>query len=90
MDFEKIIIAEAKKHNIPGLDWEDIAQEVRIRLWTKRHLFNPDKSSYKTWANRVMSNCIRNLIRASKSKKAAFLNEAISLEKFIEDEKCIL
>ena len=77
--FEPIIKAEAHKHNIQGMDWEDIAQEIRIKLWQKEKLFNPIKSSYKTWANKVMKNCIKDLIKGSQRKKQT-LNRAISIE----------
>ena len=87
MDFEHIIEAEARKHNIAGMDWQDIAQEIRIKLWNKRQLFDSAKSSYKTWANKVMKNCINDLFRLSKTKKASYLNEAISIESLREQEQ---
>jgi len=79
-EFDSIIINEARKWRIPGLSWEDIAQEVRIHLWQKENLHDVAKSSYKTWANKVMRNCICNLLRDSDTKKARYLNWAISIE----------
>jgi len=85
-EFEPIIRAEAHKHNISGMDWEDVAQTIRIQLWRKEKNFNPLKSSYKTWANKVMRDYIKDLIRLSHTKKASFLNTAISWEELKEIE----
>ena len=85
MEIEQIIVSESKKHNIPGMDWQDIAQEIRIKLWQKEKLFDPAKSSYKTWANKVMRNCIYDLLKASNTKKASYLNNAVSIEMLQEN-----
>src|SRR4030042_4139039 len=82
--FESIIKAESHKYNISGCAHEDIAQEIRIKLWQKEKQFNPNKSSYKTWANRVMKNCIKNLIRQAYTKKQV-LNRALSIEELKEN-----
>ena len=77
--FEPIIKAESHKYNIKGLTHEDIAQEIRIKLWLKEKQFNPNKSSYKTWANKVMRNCIKDIMRQAGAKKQV-LNRALSIE----------
>lgn len=83
-EFYPIIDKEAQKHNIPGMEWQDIAQEVKTRLWLKFELYDASKSSLKTWANKVMRNCIRNLIRDSKNSKQ-YLNRAISIDELQEE-----
>jgi RNA polymerase sigma factor (sigma-70 family) len=65
---------------IAGQEWEDTAQEVRRRLWEKKDQFNPQKASFSTWASRLADNCIKNLIRDSKTKKASYLNDAIDVD----------
>jgi len=77
--FEPILIAESKKHNIDGWEAEDIQQEVRLRLWIKYSTFK-GKSSFKTWANKVMKNCIKNIIRDENRELRKYLNEAISYD----------
>lgn len=78
-DFDRIIVAEAHRWEIPGMTYEDIAQEVRLHLWLKKSTFRGE-SSYRTWANKVMKNCIKNLLRDSQTKKARYLNRAVSIE----------
>ena len=48
---------------IKGMDSEDIAQELRIQLMNKFDLFNPEKAGFRTWANKVMMNKIKNIVR---------------------------
>lgn len=49
-----------------GMSKEDVAQELRVQLWRKLHLYNPYKSSIKTWGWRVMR---MRLIDMSRKKK---------------------
>jgi RNA polymerase sigma factor (sigma-70 family) len=84
--FEPIIKAECRKEEILGMSWEDQAQEVRIKLWLNKDKFDENKASFKTWANRVMINCLKNLIKGSKTKKASYLNDADDLDNIIEEE----
>ena len=78
--FDRIIKAESFRHDIPGLDPDDIAQKIRIRLWRKFHLFNPEKASFKTWSNVLMRNAIKNMKRDAYNRTNAPLNTAVSIQ----------
>ncbi len=67
--FESTIIKLAKTYHIPPLEWEDIAQELRIHLWLKRDKFDSQKREYKNWAYIVCRNKIRDLARYYQRKK---------------------
>lgn len=67
-DFEEDIIAKAKSAHIPGMDWEDIAQEFRVAIWLAERRFNPALASARTFAVRVMNNKLIDLARRSKSR----------------------
>ncbi|HQK58759.1 MAG TPA: sigma-70 family RNA polymerase sigma factor [Candidatus Pacearchaeota archaeon] len=82
--FEPILIAESKKHNIDGWEAEDIQQEVRLRLWIKYSTFK-GKSSFKTWANKVMKNCIKNIKRDAERQCRKSLSYSISFDD-LDDE----
>jgi len=84
--FEPIIKAECHKEEISGMTWEDLAQEVRLRLWLNKDKFDENKSSFKTWANIVMLNHLKNLLRDSKTKKASYLNNASDIDNEVEKE----
>ncbi len=65
---EKINIEIAKrrgKWNLTALAWldfEDVAQILRIHIYKKWSLYNPSKP-LSPWINRIISNQIKNLIR---------------------------
>ena len=46
----------AKQYYIPGLEYEDLCQELRMQLWRKLHKYNPKKAGIKAWALRVLKN----------------------------------
>lgn len=68
---EKDIVAKAKLKRcwVPGSDWEDVAQELRLHLWLKRDKFQPDKASERTFVNRVLENKIRDLQKTASRQK---------------------
>lgn len=68
--YEEDIVAKAKTTYVPGMDWEDIAQELRIILWRKLPKYKKSKRcSEKTFAQRIMSNRIKDLIRSANRDK---------------------
>jgi len=83
-EIEPIIKAESYKYHIPGMEPDDIQQEIRLRLWLKYSTFK-GRSSFKTWANKVIKNCIKNLMRDSQTDKSKALNTAISLDEFLDE-----
>lgn len=68
-DFDKTIIKLAKAFKIPPLEWEDVAQELRIHLWKNRHKYDPQKGKYKNWAYIICRNKLRNLAEYWRAQK---------------------
>lgn len=69
-DFESNIVAKAKTNYVPGMDWEDVAQELRIHLWLKRDKYKTGRgASVKTYTMRVLGNKIIDLKRQANRKK---------------------
>jgi len=83
---EKNIVIKSHLYKIEGLTADDIAQELRIKIWNVRNKYKPNKSSMSTFVNFVVSNCLKNLYRKSQRKKQV-LNKAISLEGVLEKEQ---
>jgi RNA polymerase sigma factor (sigma-70 family) len=51
---------------IPGYDKEDLEQECRLALWKAVQKFKTDQGVYlRTWANMVIKNRLKELLRAS-------------------------
>ena len=67
--YEDVIVAKALKVQIPNMDWEDVAQELRIHLWLKSNVFNPKYASAATFVNNILNNKIRDLMKAAYRKK---------------------
>ncbi|MAF42587.1 MAG: hypothetical protein CMI54_00265 [Parcubacteria group bacterium] len=44
------------------MDYDDVSQIIRIHIYEKWHLYNPEKP-LAPWINRIISNQIKNLIR---------------------------
>jgi RNA polymerase sigma factor (sigma-70 family) len=76
-NFDQTIVKLAKTYNIPPLEWQDIAQELRLHLWENRNKYDKSKGSYEDWAYIVCRNKIRDLARQ-------YNNEPISLDEIQE------
>ena len=44
---------------VPGMDSDDIAQELRLHLILRHDKFDPTRGSYETFADRVLANRVR-------------------------------
>jgi DNA-directed RNA polymerase specialized sigma24 family protein len=66
--------------SIPGMEIEDIEQELMLHV--HRHLphFDPTRGSLRTFADRIARNCVANLAQAARSQKRGFDVEICSLE----------
>lgn len=60
----------ARSGAVPGLDVDDIEQELRLDLIRRAHNFNPEKSSFNTFADRVIKNQIATLASATRAMRA--------------------
>jgi DNA-directed RNA polymerase specialized sigma24 family protein len=60
---EPIIVAKAKTSTIPGMDWEDVAQELRIKVVKEADRFLHGKANPVTFGNTVFRNFLINLHR---------------------------
>lgn len=49
-------------HAINWMDYDDVQQIIRIHIYKKMHLWNKEKA-FEPWANRIIANQIKNLLR---------------------------
>ena len=82
------IVCLAVRTNLPNMDADDIAQELRFRLFSQLHHFNPYKASFRTWMLEVLKNHLINLHRdlSLTDKRKANLNLS-SLESWLDIDK---
>ena len=53
----------------PGLQAiDDLVQETLIRIWSKQHLYDPNKSSFLTWSSRICIYLCLDHLRKLKTK----------------------
>jgi len=80
---EGYIISASNRYHVEGFDAEDIAQELRLHLWKKLHLYNPTIGTIETWGYRVISNKVRDLSR----RRDPLCSPHSSYEDIIKNEK---
>jgi RNA polymerase sigma factor (sigma-70 family) len=66
---EPQIVQMAKNYLIPGQATEDIAQELRLHIWSKLPLYDPKKGKVKNWAYVVCRNKLADMQTKSHSQK---------------------
>jgi len=65
ISIEKDVQYLAWKWYIPNYTNDEIAQELRLRVWEKISLYSTESGvSFRTWANVLMKNRLKNLLRA--------------------------
>jgi len=85
LKYENDIVAKAKYYTIPNMDWEDVAQELRIILWQKLDKFQGrNNASERTFAMKVMQNKILDLAKAANRKKRLIDSYHLSLNELME------
>ncbi len=85
--YEKDIVGKAKNSIVPSMEWQDIAQELRITLWQKLDKFQgKNGAKERTFAIAVMRNRVLDLNKAAHCKKRLVDSYHFSLEELIETE----
>ncbi len=60
----RVILAKRKgSWTLTTLDWEDAEMILLAHLWSVFNEYKPEKGPLENWANRVISNRVRNLLR---------------------------
>jgi len=80
---EGYIIGASNRYHVEGFDAEDVAQELRLHVWKKMHLYNPTIGTIETWGYRVITNRVRDLAR----RKDPLCGPHSSYEDMIENEE---
>ena len=62
---EPHIISSCFQYQFGNYDINDMAQELRLRLWQQLRNYNPQRASLRTWGNIVIKNKIKNIKRDS-------------------------
>lgn len=69
---DRLLTTRKKKWNLTGvsdLDYDDVAQKVRLHIWQKWEQYDPSKP-LEQWVNKIISNQIINLLEENYLKLA--------------------
>lgn len=77
---EKDIIGKSYTYKVWGMCPEEVAQELRLKMWITLPKYNPERSSVRTFSIRVMNNFIRDLNRKQMADKRKINNFVSCLE----------
>lgn len=85
--YQDDILGKAKTSRIPGMEWQDVAQELDIVLWQKLGKFQGrNGASERTFAIKVMRNKIIDLAKAANRQKRTIDSYHLSLDELMEKE----
>ncbi|MBW8270907.1 sigma factor, partial [Caldovatus aquaticus] len=59
-----------RQGRIPGMDADDIAQDLFVDLWRRRDAFDPSRASFATFADRVVSHSVATLLNSTARLRA--------------------
>ena len=70
------IVAKSKCWQIPGMGWEDTAQELRLHLFNKLDKYDEERAGVRTFCVQVMNNKLKDLNKVEGRKT---LNKSVML-----------
>lgn len=86
--YKGLVKIKAKTYYITGADSEDVVQEGMIGLFKAIRSFDADKqAAFKTFADTCVNSQILSAIKKANRKRHRPLNESVSLNKEVDDEK---
>ncbi|SNS21248.1 RNA polymerase sigma factor, sigma-70 family [Anaerovirgula multivorans] len=62
-----------------GMEADDVAQEAMIKVYRFMDMYDPARSKFGTFVDRVVSNVINSMIDRSNTKKNVMVTEAVSI-----------
>jgi len=80
------IIYLASRFHIKGHTREDIAQELRLKIWQALPYYDPNVCGMRTWARKVLKNHLKNLKRDIERHKRKILLHQVPLNELICEE----
>ena len=62
-EIETIVDKRKNKWYLSTIPWEDVRQILIIKIFNKYHTYKEERALFEHWANRVITNQIKNLLR---------------------------
>ena len=77
----------ARSGALPGMDKEDIEQELMLDLLRRKGRFDPDRASFDTFADRVVTNRVASLTASTHKLRAERITISLDLVVANDDEE---
>jgi DNA-directed RNA polymerase specialized sigma24 family protein len=77
----------ARSGSLPGMDKEDIEQELMLDLLRRRDRFDPDRASFDTFADRVVTNRVASLTASTHKLRAERITISLDFVVANDDEE---
>lgn len=74
----------AHSRSVPGMDAEDIEQDLFLDLWHRRGAFDPTKATFATFADRVIAHRVATLTSPTACRKAE--RQQVALDDFVDGD----
>lgn len=74
----------AHSRSVPGMDAEDIEQDLFLDLWHRRGAFDPIKATFATFADRIIAHRVATLTRPTACRKAE--RQQVALDDFVDGD----
>lgn len=76
----------ARSGSLPGMDKEDIEQELMLDLLRRRDRFDPDRASFDTFADRIVTNRVASLTASTHKLRAERITISLDFVVANDDE----
>ena len=77
--YKRFIYHVLNRMNISDNDFDDLVQEVLIRLWEKLGTYDPEKARFRSWLSFVIRNIVINHVRQKSRRSQQMENLADTL-----------
>ena len=74
----------ARSRSVPGMDAEDIEQDLFLDLWHRRGAFDPTKATFATFADRIIAHRVATLTSPTACRKAE--RQQVALDDYVDDD----
>ena len=85
IQYDKVIFMVIHSFKIHKDEISDIAQEVRLQVWKKLHLYKPKYSKFTTWLSRVAKNRVIDYLRSKYSYQERTLEVGQTIKILTQD-----
>ena len=78
--YERFIFHVLHRMNVSSSDFDDLVQNVLVKLWQRISTYDPKKARFRTWLGVVVRNAVHDQFAESKRRRNLLENEVDSMQ----------